>query len=346
MASPAGSVPVPDPQALAQAIAEVKEVFATSFIGFAVATTAYGISILQLYLYFRNYPKDNLVLKLTVGTLWLLDTLSTIMVAHSLYTYFVLNFMNLAADALIPWSFALENGLLTGVTLLAQCYYSWQIWTISKNVLVTGVIFLLALAAFGLGLYVTVHLFRFPAVATLATHSVQVVTGPVQGMAGACDIAIMLALIYYLRSRRRSGVRTTEQMIDTLILYAMCRGIMTAITQILFLALNVGSPDHTYWQPFHQLVGKLYVNSILASLNVRKAVLGKGDPEKSFRSSGLSKSTAANTGTDSTRTMPLMFMAPKVDTITGTFETRDQDQDHVSDHQSHHDNAEILTNAM
>jgi hypothetical protein len=33
----------------------------------------------------------------------ILDTLSTIMVAHSLYTYFVLNFGNLAADALVPW---------------------------------------------------------------------------------------------------------------------------------------------------------------------------------------------------------------------------------------------------
>jgi hypothetical protein len=31
------------------------------------------------------------------------DTLSTIMVSHSLYTYFVINFGNLAADGLIPW---------------------------------------------------------------------------------------------------------------------------------------------------------------------------------------------------------------------------------------------------
>lgn len=36
------------------------------------------------------------------------DTLSTIMVAHSLYTYFVLNFGDLAADAFIPWYVALS----------------------------------------------------------------------------------------------------------------------------------------------------------------------------------------------------------------------------------------------
>ena len=33
----------------------------------------------------------------------ILDTLSTIGVADALYTYYVLDFGNLAADALIPW---------------------------------------------------------------------------------------------------------------------------------------------------------------------------------------------------------------------------------------------------
>ncbi|KAF8172916.1 hypothetical protein K438DRAFT_170438 [Mycena galopus ATCC 62051] len=282
--------------------------------------SAYGICVLQVYLYFRNYPKDIIYLKLTAGTLWILDTLSTIMVAHSLYTYFVLNFGNLAADALIPWSFALENGLLTCVTITAQSYYSWQIWTISHNVFVTGSILLLAITSFGLGLYVTVHLFRSPAVATLGTTSFQAVSGPVQGTAGACDIAIMVALIYYLRTKRHGSVRRTEDVIDTLILYAMCRGIMTAITQVLFLALNVGIPTHTFWQPFHQLVGKLYVNSILASLNVRKVIRGKGDPERSVRSV-TSRSTI---DTDAARTMHLAFVSPKTDT-SGTY-VADEDQ--------------------
>lgn len=40
-----------------------------------------------------------------------LDALSTIMVAHSLYTYFVLNFGNLAADTFIPWLVANSDSL-------------------------------------------------------------------------------------------------------------------------------------------------------------------------------------------------------------------------------------------
>ncbi|KAJ7454553.1 hypothetical protein B0H11DRAFT_2068934, partial [Mycena galericulata] len=66
MASSPGAIPAADAAALAAAVAHVKEIFATSFIGFAVATTAYGICVLQCYLYFRNYPKDNIFLKMTV----------------------------------------------------------------------------------------------------------------------------------------------------------------------------------------------------------------------------------------------------------------------------------------
>ncbi|KAJ7270597.1 hypothetical protein B0H12DRAFT_1229103 [Mycena haematopus] len=283
---------------LAAAISETKQIFGSSFIG-AVATAAYGIVILQCYLYFRNYPKDHILLKSTVATLWVLDTLTTIMVAHALYTLIVLDFGDSAADAFIPWSFALENGLLTIVTLTAQCFYSWQIWSVSKNILVASGIILLALTAFA-----------------------------------ACDIVITLALIYYLWSKRKSGVRTTKEIIDTLILYTMCRGIVTVITQIMFLILNIGFPHRTLQvatscSSFHlnciQMAtipstheqAYVYVNSILASLNTRKSVRGRGDPEM-FTVAGA---TAANTdNTDSTRTMPLAFLAPKHSTMGGRFD--------------------------
>ncbi|KAJ7278878.1 hypothetical protein C8J57DRAFT_1712835, partial [Mycena rebaudengoi] len=246
MASPTR---VPSPAALAAAVEQVKQVFATSFIGFAVATTAYGISVLQCYLYYRNYRKDAIHLKVMVGCLWVSDTLITIMVSHSLYTYFVTNFGDLAADAFIPWEL---------------CF--------GRNIIMTAGILLLAFTSFGFGLALTVHLFRVPEVAYLATQSIQTISGSMQGTAAACDITIPLALIWYLRSKKSHGVRTTEQMIDAVILYVICRGILTAITQIISLVLSPTFPDRTYWQPFHQILGKLYVNSVVASLNVRDII--------------------------------------------------------------------------
>ncbi|KAJ7265319.1 hypothetical protein C8J57DRAFT_1622432 [Mycena rebaudengoi] len=45
--------------------------------------------------------------------------------------------------------------------------------------------------------------------------------------------------------------------------------------------LDVAYPNRFYWLPFYQLVGKLYVNSILTSLNIRTSVRGKGQLEVS-----------------------------------------------------------------
>jgi len=160
------------------------------------------------------------------------------------------------------------------------------IWRISGSILVTAGILLLAVISLGLGFYITYHLFHFPTIASIAANAFRAVTGTVQGTAAACDIAITVALICYLHSGRvKSGIRSTERMIDKLIVYAVCRGILTAIAQIMFLALNVSLPHRTLWQPFHQAVGKLYVNSVVASLNARNTVRGAGDLQKSVGNS-------------------------------------------------------------
>ncbi|KAF7349992.1 hypothetical protein MVEN_01300500 [Mycena venus] len=113
----------------------------------------------------------------------------------------------------------------------------------------------------------------------MAEPFIKAITGSVQGLAACCDTAIAVALIFYLRSKRERGVISTKKIVDTLILYALGRGILTSITQIIFLVLNVGFTVQTWWQPFHQLVGKLYVNSIFASLNARKALWENGTTE-------------------------------------------------------------------
>ncbi|KAJ7814740.1 hypothetical protein B0H14DRAFT_2849389, partial [Mycena olivaceomarginata] len=119
----------------------------------------------------------------------------------------------------------------------------------------------------------------------------------IEGTSSLCDILITTTLIY--------------RMIDTLILYIIARGVLTAVTQILYLAVNLAFPDQLYWQPLRQILGKLYVNSVLASLNVRQSVRGKGKPENSgdlilsnlpTGSSALNKSTVVFATPHSTST--------------------------------------------
>jgi hypothetical protein len=53
------------------------------FIGLMVAIALYGITSLQTYFYYVQYPKDRAGFKALVGTMWILDTLHTILGAYT-----------------------------------------------------------------------------------------------------------------------------------------------------------------------------------------------------------------------------------------------------------------------
>ncbi|KAK7039355.1 hypothetical protein R3P38DRAFT_3261724 [Favolaschia claudopus] len=300
----------PSAAQIAALVAVVKQLFATSFIGFSIATTLYGISCLQAYLYYRNYPKDHLLLKSTVALLWVLDTLCTIFVAHSLYTYFVLNFgKNPTVDLVIPWSFTTEKFLVTLITFVAQLFYARTIWKSSENWIITGSVTVIAVVTFALGIVTTVHLYQTPLATSISARSFQILSGLVQGFAAFNDVLITVCLCFWLYQQKRGAVGGrafgTDQILDTLILYAVSRGILTAITQFLFLTLNLALPHATYWMPFHQAVGKLYVNSVYATLNVRSTfsnVDNKQSTNLSFADVPGINTTTSATGVTSSNT--------------------------------------------
>ncbi|KAJ7205611.1 hypothetical protein C8J57DRAFT_1734626 [Mycena rebaudengoi] len=268
MSAPEGLGPV-----IRDAIQSVQELSAAAFIGYGVSTTAYGISIVQVYLYFRNYPKDSIFLKLTVAALWTLDTLSSIFNSHALYTLYVFNFNNLFANAHIPCSRLLWCHAVCTRLPPAAGSFKYPSAPFSGGTLR---LFLTAIYA-----DLSVHLFLFPTIVSLFGHTSRSMTTTIESTGLVCDITITTSLIYYLRSRKAAGVRSTRDMIDSLIMHAMSRGIFTAVCITMLFILDVAYPNRFYWLPFYQLVGKLYVNSILTSLNVRTSVRRTGQLEVS-----------------------------------------------------------------
>ncbi|KAJ6526448.1 hypothetical protein B0H19DRAFT_1275798 [Mycena capillaripes] len=218
---------------IGDAIESVKELSAAAFIGYGRIWHQYR----QVYLYFRNYPKDSIFLKLTVAALWTLDTLSSIVTSHALYTLYVLNFNNLFADAHISWALYVPFSPLplTGVLPLSP----------QTRLFLTVIYADLSL-----------HLFLFPTIVSLFGQTSRSMATTIESTGLVCDITITTSLIYYLRSRKAAGVRSTRDMIDSLIMHAMSRGILTAICITMLFILDAAYPNHFYWQPFYQLLGK------------------------------------------------------------------------------------------
>ncbi|KAI0091998.1 hypothetical protein BDY19DRAFT_572934 [Irpex rosettiformis] len=225
------------------AVHKLKDTLGSVFVGFTLSTALWGVSILQVWLYFRNYPKDSSILKGLVGALWSIDSASTAFMAHTIYTYTVLNVTNPALDVSIPWS------------TVAQ--YAAVIWQVSKMTILTCIILLLAIVSFGTGLVTVIRLAIAPTIATTSEPTVLIVGSITQATGAACDILITASLIYFFRAKRNSFKRT-GRILEQLITYAITRGTLTTLCQIFFLILLQKIPykDAAFYSVFLQLVGK------------------------------------------------------------------------------------------
>ncbi|KAF9018944.1 hypothetical protein BDZ89DRAFT_1139687 [Hymenopellis radicata] len=269
--------------------ARIKDVYSNTIIGFTLATTVYGITVLQTFLYYRTFfGKDRWWLKCLVCLLWVLDSLGTALVAASLHTYLVSNigkdvfhvviiplFVEASSDfdfslSISSRTFSTENGITTAIIFVAQMhvFFVYQIWSVSANVFVTIPLAGLSVAAFVLGIIDTHKIYSNPHLSVLMIPSDNIIRGVIKGLSALDDMLLAAFLAYYLSSKR-TGIHGTETIIDKIIKYAACRATVATLVQIIFFVTYAAFPDRTYWLPIHQLLSKVYINSVLASLNFR-----------------------------------------------------------------------------
>lgn len=77
----------------------------------------------------------------------------------------------------------------------------------------------------------------------------------------------------------RSGIRKSDGMIDTLIVFTVNTGLLTFSATTLHLVLFVASPTTGVHFAFHFTIAKLYTNSLYGSLNTRLAFRGRGESD-------------------------------------------------------------------
>ncbi|KAL1942680.1 hypothetical protein VTO73DRAFT_4920 [Trametes versicolor] len=325
----------------------LQEFFACAIIGFPIATTIYGITILQTYLYFRRYPKDSAALKSLVGGLWAMDTLTIALISHAIYNMFVLNLAHLADDVELPWSVAVSRGScnvvshrpsksvtsLIPATYNSGSYFANQLYKLSHgNKIFTGSIVVLTIPTIVVGIFPAaappdshpgrdVRTAAYPEPAPPTTHPPHT-TGSFRDSADGlrlfpatsavvsllaslqtaltllCDILITGGLCFYIRGARVAGGRArTNALVDKLMVYAINRGALVTVIQGVSLVTLVAIPRGYVYIIFSMMVGKrtpfplsppswlerslallppgpcpVYVNSLLASLNVRASL--------------------------------------------------------------------------
>lgn len=206
-----------------------------------------------------------------------LETVQVVFFFRSSYSRFVEMFGELQTNLIWEDSLQLLASYLSAFTV--QIFFASRIYQLTKgrgrlSLAAIGIYTILALALVQISAGIAQTILSYKLRSYLKLGETKAITTLQTAASLACDVLITVYLCIFLESQKGELMRTNT-MVDTLIYHAINRGVLTTLssgaTMVLFLVL----PD-TFWF-FVGLApsSKLYMNSMLATLNARQYIRDK-----------------------------------------------------------------------
>ncbi|KAL0572162.1 hypothetical protein V5O48_009809 [Marasmius crinis-equi] len=233
------------------------------FIGTVIGTALWGITCVQTWFYFDNYPNDGWLLKSWVIATFISDTAHEILVCQIVYMYFVSNFGDYDATHRVLTGVYVEV-LINGLTgLLVQIFLSYRIWTCTQGALIAGGF---ATAAAYMAMGIASNLDNYDQLKGLRGLSMSI-----NVLAVITDLTISAAICTYLNVSR-TGYAWSNHVINRLILFSINTGLVTSFCACMSLITILVWPDTLIYFAFYFIIGRFYSNSLMATLNARKSI--------------------------------------------------------------------------
>ncbi|KAJ7100471.1 hypothetical protein C8R44DRAFT_352830 [Mycena epipterygia] len=268
-------------------------------IGGLFASLLGGMVNLQSMLYYRSYKKDPLLVKSLIFCVWLLDNLHTGFIWGSLWHCLIEDYGMPDRIDFIPWCLTL---ILTALmTFLVHCFFAHRIFLLSKrNWFMTLPVLALALVRLAASSVSTWAMLHYQVFALFKLHAGWIFTLGL-AVSSANDILITGLLVHLFRSNK-SGTGRLNHVIDKLILYGLETGSLTSIGIFVTMLCWVTMPQVLIFLGLHFVIGKLYANSLLVTLNTRKNI----NPDRSTCVCGDERS-------------PVVFLEPRTQKMAGKY---------------------------
>lgn len=262
--------------------ATVHNTMGASLVGVICAGMLYGVSCVQTWFYFSKYPKDVWYIKALVVAVWVFDSVHQGLISHTVYHYLITNFGNFAALDDMVWSILLEVVFNGFVGLLVQSFLTLRVWRLSNhNIPLTALTVAFVLGEFVCSVVFTIQSLRLTTWAQL--RQLKALSMTVNLLAAVADALIAGALCFFLQ-RSRTGFKKSDTMITKLTLFAVSTGFLTTICAMASLLSIAVWGQTLIYVAFYFSLGRLYSNSVLATLNARQAIreLGEDSENLSF----------------------------------------------------------------
>ncbi|KAL4068620.1 hypothetical protein V8B97DRAFT_1918705 [Scleroderma yunnanense] len=224
----------------------------------------YGITTLQTYLYFMNYPNDSVATKLFVMAIWILDTLHVSLMCHALYYYLISNYGFAPALADGTWSlFPIAVGLSGSESMYRM---------------------------FGSGILHSQYILSGDEDQVCRRPLRWLVTIPIGNHNNTSSswfwhrfikkaFSSFSQLTHYVSFYGNKALARTKRLVNTLVIYAINRCLLTSLVAIAEVVMWSVDNNSSWYMAIDFTIGKLYANSLLASLNTRNYLRGNGSNE-------------------------------------------------------------------
>jgi len=224
--------------------------------------------MLQAFLYFVWYPRDPWSVKGTVIVLVVLQCIQLAGAIANIYAWFVDGFGNFDDLNTIHMQDMLQLTALWLSIFVAQTHFARTIYQLMKrNFILPLLILVFALTALGAGLGQVILAIGLKHYSNL--EHTKVTSNMQAAFALAADVLITVGLCWRL-NQGRTGMQSTNRVLNFLITTAINRGVFTMIFAIINIALFLTTPGTFYFMIGILISDKLYMNSLLAILNTRE----------------------------------------------------------------------------
>ncbi|KAF4611478.1 hypothetical protein D9613_004585 [Agrocybe pediades] len=154
------------------------------------------------------------------------------------------------------------------LTFLAQCFFARRIFKLSKrNYYLASPILALSVLRLGAATASAGEMLKLRSYA-LFREQFRWLFSVGLGLSSAVDILTTVSLLLLLRRSRRQSLSMNE-IIDELILYTLEIGSLTSLATVVSLVCWLTLENNLVFLGIHFVIGKLYANSLLATLNTR-----------------------------------------------------------------------------
>ncbi|ESK91992.1 hypothetical protein Moror_10358 [Moniliophthora roreri MCA 2997] len=235
-------------------------------IGGFLAILLFGVSVTQTYIYWNAYKdKDRWIIKYFVLLLFVADVLHCVFIVVYLYDAVIKHFGDVASVATMNWLFNTEPAFSGMIGGMVQAFFGWRVKVLTGSWILFIIIQLCSAIVFLMGIAAAIACGIVKSFDSL--HKFQVVVIIWLVCATLADVIITTTLVTYLR-KHKTGFKHTDSHLDRIIRLTIQTGLITALWALADLLSYLLSNTGMHLT-FNYVLPKLYINSLLSSLNSR-----------------------------------------------------------------------------